>query len=126
MDTFQMESCVRSYFNMVFIHIYIHAYTNCSLLKNIHTFNFCHQSNQRKFLTGKNFPIYGISKEMVDEPRARDVYKNSPFSFMAIYYPCCWLCCIVITYSYVHLPLLVEFLIIVSWPPTRTSDSIRI
>ena len=42
MDTFQMESCVRGYSNMVFTHVRTRAYTNCSLLKYFRAFNFHH------------------------------------------------------------------------------------
>ena len=58
---FQMESCVRHYFNTVFTQVCIRMQTNCSQFKTFCMFNFRHLSNWRKFFTGENFPIYTSS-----------------------------------------------------------------
>ena len=42
--TFQMESCARGYFNMVFTCVRILTYTNCSLQKKFRAFNFYYRS----------------------------------------------------------------------------------
>ena len=56
MDTFQMDSCVRGYYNTILTHVCTGAYANCSPQENFCAFNFHHLINWEKILDQWKFP----------------------------------------------------------------------